>query len=143
MMSAATEVATAQRLRLAIVRLTRSLRRFDAHLTQGQLAALATVADYGPLRLSEVAQREQVAASVATRVIASIEELGLVTRVSDPDDGRASLISLTKAGWTTIQDVRSERTAGLEARLQRLTPDERARIVSALDALERLGKEED
>jgi DNA-binding MarR family transcriptional regulator len=136
------DLATAQRLRLALVRITRSLRRFDGNLSQSQLAALATIADRGPLRLSEVAHYEHVAASVATRVVASLEELGLVSRTSDPADKRASLMSITRKGRDMVADLRNERTRILEERLGQLTLDERRAIEQALDALEKLGRSE-
>jgi DNA-binding MarR family transcriptional regulator len=136
-----TDVATAQRLRVALVRVTRALRRYDADLTQSQLSALATIADVGPLRLSALAAHEHVAASVATRVVASLEELGLVSRGVDPDDGRASLVRVTARGTATIHDLRSERTRELAERLARLSASEHATIERALDALEKLARD--
>ncbi|MDE3044980.1 MAG: MarR family transcriptional regulator, partial [Acidobacteriota bacterium] len=90
------DTTTAVRLRLALVRLTRALRQGNtAGLSPSQLSALSTIDDFGPLRVSAVAVHESVGAPVATRVVASLEELGLVTRESDPVDKRATLVALS------------------------------------------------
>ncbi|HVB51307.1 MAG TPA: MarR family transcriptional regulator, partial [Acidimicrobiales bacterium] len=79
------DTMAAVRLRLALVRLSRALRQGNtAGLSASQLSALATIDEYGPLRLSALAERESIGAPVATRVVASLEELGLVTRSDDP-----------------------------------------------------------
>src|ERR671914_784632 len=93
----ATEVAA--HLRLAIARTARRLRQeaFKAegggHLSPSLSAALVTIESHGPLTPSELAEREQVKRPTITRVVAKLEELGLVTRTQDPDDGRAWLVS--------------------------------------------------
>ena len=63
------------RLRLAIGRLSRRLRRHQlAGLTLTQVAALSTVDRTGPLRLSELAAAEGVAPSTLTRLVAALEK---------------------------------------------------------------------
>src|SRR5487761_676139 len=87
------------RLRVAIARLSRRLRRHElAGLTPTQLAALSTVERSGPLRLGDLAAAEGIAPSTLTRLVAVLEELGYVRRVADPSDARASTLAITPRG---------------------------------------------
>jgi DNA-binding MarR family transcriptional regulator len=133
---------TAARLRLVMVRLARALRhQGSTALSPSQVSALATVDEYGPLRISALAAIESVGAPVATRVVASLEELNLLKRTEDPDDKRASIVELSEHGQTVLSALWSERTIGLSSRVERLTPAERSRLELALPALEKLARE--
>ncbi|MFD8743310.1 MarR family winged helix-turn-helix transcriptional regulator [Streptomyces sp. NPDC059616] len=52
----------------------------------------------GPLRIGEIADRMQVVGPHVTRQVQALEKRGLVRRVADPHDRRASLIEPTEAG---------------------------------------------
>jgi DNA-binding MarR family transcriptional regulator len=133
---------TAARLRLVLVRLVRALRhQGSTALTPSQLSALATLEELGPLRISALATVESLGAPVATRVVASLEELQLLERTGDPDDKRASLVDLTERGRQTLLTVWSERTVGLSSRLDRLTSSERSKLEAALPALEKIARD--
>jgi DNA-binding MarR family transcriptional regulator len=135
-------VDTAARLRLVLLRLARALRHQGSTvLSPSQVSALSSVDEFGPLRISALATLESVGAPVATRVVASLEELDLLTRTEDPDDKRASLVELSEHGRTVLNTLVSERTIGMRARLERLTPAERARVEAALPALEKLARD--
>src|SRR5665213_3149207 len=133
---------TAARLRLVLVRLVRALRhQGSTALTPSQLSALATLEEVGPLRISALATLESVGAPVATRVVASLEELHLLKRTDDPEDKRASLVELSVHGRDVLAALWCERTIGLSSRLEQLTQAERNRLESALPALEKLVRE--
>ena len=51
-----------------------------------------------PLRIGEIADRMQVVGPHVTRQVQNLEKRGLVRRVADPHDRRASLIEPTEAG---------------------------------------------
>jgi DNA-binding MarR family transcriptional regulator len=52
----------------------------------------------GALRLSDLATRMELDASTASRHVRALEQLGLVRRSPDPDDGRAFRVELTEQG---------------------------------------------
>lgn len=132
---AQTELAS--RLRLAVGRLNRRIRIDGQEAVPPlQLSALVTVEQHGPLRLSELARREAVSAPTMSRVLAALDEQGLVERATDPDDARCTQITLTAAGARVLTEVRRHRTALLARRLDRLDGEQRTRLAAALPALE-------
>jgi DNA-binding MarR family transcriptional regulator len=128
----------AARLALTTGRLNRRMRSAGGGLSHGMLSALATVAKLGPLRLAELAQLEVVSAPSTTRLVAELEAQGLVSRESDPDDGRAFLISATAEGLEIINLARSLRADAIDAMFDNLEPAELDSIVKAMSALEKL-----
>ena len=127
------------RLRVAIARLSRRLRRHElAGLTPTQLAALSTVERSGPLRLGDLAAAEGIAPSTLTRLVAVLEEFGYVQRCADPKDARASTLAITPAGHETLERLRAEGTALLTQSLMLLTAEQRAALAAAVPALEQL-----
>ncbi|WP_020573606.1 MarR family transcriptional regulator [Actinopolymorpha alba] len=132
----------ATRLYLAIARTSRWLRRQGApergDLGHGGISALATLAHAGPMRLSELAAREQVAPPTLSRVVAFLEQAGYAVREADPKDGRVSIVRATDEGRQIAQGLRSARTKALQDRLGRLSAEEYATLLAALPALEAL-----
>jgi DNA-binding MarR family transcriptional regulator len=132
----------ASRLRLDIARVGRRLRQeAGADLSPSQSAALATIARHGPLTPSELATRERVQRPTVTRVLARLEEAGLIDRAADPADGRSSLVSVSPAGHALIDAMRTRKDAFLARRLERLGPDDRATLDRAAELLERMLEE--
>jgi DNA-binding MarR family transcriptional regulator len=125
-----------------LVRLARALRQSDSTgLTPSQISALTALEEFGPMRISTLAERETMAAPVATRVIASLEQSGSVQRHDDPLDGRACVVALTDTGRESLERAGRERTVALSERLERLSRSERAKLEAALPVLERLARE--
>jgi DNA-binding MarR family transcriptional regulator len=138
-MDAESGVIDVTRLRVAIARLSRRLRRHElAGLTPTQLAALSTVERQGPLRLGDLAAAEGIAPSTLTRLVAVLEELGYVQRCADPRDARASTLAITELGHETLERLRAEGTALLTQSLLLLTGEQRAALAAAVPALELL-----
>jgi DNA-binding MarR family transcriptional regulator len=129
----------ATRLRLAVTRTARRLRQEGTlGFTASQGALLATIERHGPLTPSELAQRERVQRPTVTRMLARLEEDGIVQRAADPTDGRSFLVSLTPAGLELLHEVRSRKDAYLARRLNELDDEERAALARAADVLEHL-----
>jgi len=125
------------RLALVVGRLNRRLRGAGGGLSHGLLSALATVNKEGPMRLAELAQIEQVSPPSTTRLVAELEAQGLVSRQSDPIDGRAVLIRATAAGADTVVRARSARGAMVQELFAQLSADDVAAIEAALPSLEK------
>ena len=135
----ASPVETAARLRLAIVRTARRLRQeAGGDLTPSSAAALATIERRGPLAPSELAEIERVKRPTITRVVARLEEAGLVERTGDPDDGRAFLVSVTREGSELLRRIRTRKNAYLARRLGKLGPGDLGALERAVDVLERI-----
>ena len=129
----------AGRLRLTVVRTARRLRQeAGSDLSPSLTAALSTVERHGPLTPSEVAARERIQRPTATRVLARLEEAGLVARTPDPQDRRSSLVFVTSAGTGLLAELRTRKTALLARRLERLDAEDRATLERAAAILERL-----
>jgi len=135
----ATTTPLAAHLRVVIARTARRLRQeAGVDLSPSQTAALGTIERRGPLTPSEVASIERIQRPTATRVIARLEEAGWVSRASDPEDGRSSLVSITRDGRALLERVRANKDAFLARRLDALDRDERATIERATEILERV-----
>src|SRR6516225_5437760 len=129
------------RLRVAIARLSRRLRRHElAGLTPTQLAALATVERSGPMRLGDLAAAEGIAPSTLTRLVTALEESGYVRRNADPSDARASTLAITPRGHDTLERLRTQTTLELAASMRLLTPAQRSALGGPLPVLERLAE---
>ena len=132
-----TEVAG--HLRLVVARTARRLRQeAGGGLSPSLNTALATVDRHGPLTPSELADRERISRPTATRLVARLEEQGLVARTADPADGRSSLLAATPAGSALLAELRTRKDAYLARRLRRLDADERATLARASELLDRL-----
>jgi DNA-binding MarR family transcriptional regulator len=129
----------AARLRVAVLRLSRRLRKHDlAGLTPSQLSTLATVGKSGPVRLGDLAAAERIAPSTLTRLINVLESLGYVRREADTGDARAFLVSATDQGRDALERIKEEATSLLADILTTLPPDQLTALAAALPALEHL-----
>ncbi|MEX2289796.1 MAG: MarR family transcriptional regulator [Mycobacteriales bacterium] len=139
-MAPVSDTALASTLRLAVMRLARRMRseRADSSLTLSQLAALATLERHGPLTPSELAAAERVQPPSMTRVAASLEAAGLVTRTGHPTDGRQVLLAASPQGVALLREDRRRREAWLAHRLRELDPADRDILRSAAALLDRL-----
>lgn len=127
------------RLRLAVGRLNRRIRvHAAAVLPPLQTSVLVTLEEHEPLRLSELARREAVTPPTMSRVLAALDDAGLLVRTPDPQDARSALVELSTEGRSMIERVRTERTAVLAERLERLAPEHREALTAAVPALEAL-----
>ena len=127
------------RLRLAIARTARRLRQeAGGDLSPSLASALATIERHGPLNPSELAEHERVRRPTATRIVARLEEAGLVERASDPSDGRMSLVSASADGRALLRRMRTRKDAYLSRRLRDLEAKEVAALERATEVLERM-----
>jgi DNA-binding MarR family transcriptional regulator len=143
MMAPVTEerAGLAEELRIAIARLFRRLRAQNTSgLPLTQSAALAAVGQHGSMTPRELADHEKVQPPTMTRVVARLEEQGLLHRASHPTDGRQVLLTVTDKGRALLTESRERKQAWLSQRLTELTDEERAILEQAAPILERLSR---
>lgn len=133
------DAEVAARLRLSVMRVARVLRAHSGEeVSASQLSALSTLDRRGPATLGELSVTERVKPPTMTRVVASLEEMGVVTRTPDQRDRRVARVALTDAGRELLARTRSSKDAFLAARLRSLPEADRRELARAADALERL-----
>jgi DNA-binding MarR family transcriptional regulator len=136
-----TNVELAARLRMTLGRLNRRVRQHGPQtLSSSQASTLASVDALGPVRLGDLAAHEGVTAPTQSRLVASLEHQGLLRRMPDSDDRRATLLAITAQGRRQLEQLRGERSAFLVGQLGTLSAEQRAALVGALDALEALAE---
>ncbi|MDT5015143.1 MAG: hypothetical protein QOD39_1303 [Mycobacterium sp.] len=86
--------------------------------------AVNRVSREGPIRLTTLAAKEGVSQPSMTQLIQRLERQGLVTRLPDPDDGRAALIGVTAQGQALLADRKRLRRERLTELLATLSSDE-------------------
>ena len=140
------DAGLASALRISVSRLARRLRAerlakgLEPGLSDTQLAALAALERHGAMTPGELAEHEKVQPPSMTRVIAALEERGLVIRGPHATDRRQVVLTVTQAGREVVQKSRSLREAWLARRLHELTPAERATLRAAAPILEKLSQ---
>jgi DNA-binding MarR family transcriptional regulator len=134
-------------LRISITRLARRLRverlglgGTETVLSDIQLAALAALERHDSMTPGELAEHEKVQPPSMTRVIAVLEERGLVRREPHATDRRQVVLTVTADGRDLVQRVRRRREAWLAQRLQELTPDELQILRAAAPILEKISQ---
>ncbi|MGW3469413.1 MarR family winged helix-turn-helix transcriptional regulator [Saccharopolyspora sp. NPDC000995] len=134
------ERTLASRLRLAVVRLNRRLRAqsADSKITLSQLSALSCLHKTGAMTPGELAAKEGVQPPSMTRVIAALEDAGLVARRAHPTDGRQAIVELTEAGRARIDEEVSVRERWLDQQLVDLSEEERRVLSQAAEIIDRL-----
>jgi DNA-binding MarR family transcriptional regulator len=82
------------------------------HLSSGRgqsltsSVVLARLYDDGPVRISVLAAESGVSQPSMTELVGRLERDGLVTRLSDPQDGRATLVDITASGRAQRSQLR-------------------------------------
>jgi DNA-binding MarR family transcriptional regulator len=138
-MEAELDPAQIETLRNVALHLGRRLRRHSgAHLTPAQMSALSSLDRNGASLVGELARREQIGKSSATRLIANLERAGYVARQADAADARGIRVSLTDTGRRLLSESSARSAAYLRGTLTLLAEEDRRLIVGALPALERL-----
>lgn len=122
----------------------RVIRRLREVSTEGELSAaqasvLARIGKGEAANAARLAEVEGVRPQSMATTIASLEDLGLIERMSDPDDGRRRIVALTDAGRDAEAGNRVARHGWLsEVIEERCTDDECRTLRDAAALLERL-----
>jgi len=104
-------------------------------ITPGQGRALGVLLRHGTMRLSELSEHLRIAARSTTEVVDALEADGLVARIPDESDRRATLVALTPHGTQIGSGLSDARLAEAEAFFGRLDERDRAELRRILDLL--------
>jgi DNA-binding MarR family transcriptional regulator len=131
------------RLMGVLIRLPNALDaqlRRDAGLShfEYQILAALSMAEHRSLRMSDIAEFAESSLSRLSHASRRLEDQGWVTRSADPDDRRATVATLTDAGYSKVVDaapghVRAVRRLVFD-RLTKQQVQQLGRITSQIDA---------
>lgn len=132
--------AVADRLHSAAIHLLRRLRREDdaSGLSAPRLSALSVLVFGGPKTIGALATAEQVRVPTMSRLVAQLEEAGLLVKTPHETDGRVIHVEATPAAHALLHAGRRRRVAALSADVARMTADERRTLLDAIPLLEKL-----
>jgi DNA-binding MarR family transcriptional regulator len=116
-----------------VARLNRlATQRVKMKLQFAQARLLSTIEDQGAARISDLAAFDHCSQPTMTTQVRRLEEAALVSRVTDPADARAVLISITAKGREVLSRVRADRSAVVDPYLARLDPADRQSLTEAV-----------
>jgi DNA-binding MarR family transcriptional regulator len=130
-------LAVANRLRPALLKLARELRR-ESHalgVTGGQVSLLFQIQRHKGIGVRGLAALERMSPAAMSGYVDRLERARLVRRTPDPKDRRRHGLFVTEEGDRVLRSVKSRRTAWLAARLEHLDPDELAAVDAAVEPL--------
>ncbi|WP_223169112.1 MULTISPECIES: MarR family transcriptional regulator [Microbacterium] len=109
-------------------------KRLQSHLTVNptDLEAMEHLLSSGPLGPSDLARRLHISTASTTAMVDRLVALGHVTREPHPTDRRAVLIVPTETSRRSAMSVLMPMILGVDAVLDRYTPDERSVITNYL-----------
>jgi DNA-binding MarR family transcriptional regulator len=113
-------------------------RNAPSDLSRSAAATLGRLREDGPQRIGALAAGESVTQPTMTCVIQRLERDELVQRSPDPEDARATRISITPAGIDALDQRATQRATVLAPHLGRLSTQERRALADALDAIDTL-----
>jgi DNA-binding MarR family transcriptional regulator len=102
-------------------------------LTFTAITCLGRLYRDGPTRLTALAAAEGASQPSTSQLVQRLERQGLVVRVRDPQDGRASLIALSDAGRTLVANRLRDRHDRLAELLAMLSPEDDASLRLAMN----------
>jgi DNA-binding MarR family transcriptional regulator len=124
-----TAVGIAEALRVGASLMVRQLAR-GASLTS--INALAALAEEGPSRLTVLAAATGIAQPAMTQLVGRLERDGLVVRLVDPDDARATLVAITDAGRALRDEQHQSTHERMVELLDGLPSDDQATLALAM-----------
>ncbi len=138
------DLDAARTLRRATLRLSRRLQaeRDEHAMSLTKISVLGHLVRTGPMSAGALAAADRLKPQSLTRVLAELEEAGLIDRQADPADRRQRRFSITEAGRRAgAADMRRRDEWLAHAIGQALTPVERRMVVLAAELIERLADE--
>jgi DNA-binding MarR family transcriptional regulator len=131
----------AAELRAILSKLKRKLREQGAQndLRPSQASVLLRLEKDGPAAVSSLARAEGMRPQSMSAIITSLLEAGLVSGSPDPNDGRQTLMSLSRKCQKLLRDGRAARQDWLTTTIQqKFSAQEQEKLAAAVELLARL-----
>jgi DNA-binding MarR family transcriptional regulator len=109
--------------------------KLDDRLSPPQFMALRHLEHAGPMRVSELAAQLGVKSPAASMMLNHLFEDHLVDRDEDPDDRRATLVSVSEEGRRELRAAEKKRRVFMRSMTGRLSDEEIDAIVTGLNKL--------
>ena len=131
------EVRTLSEQMPRFLRLVHALKAQFASQTRDRAALilLFPLVRLGPLRQSALAELVHADPSTVSRHVAALVDQGLVRRIADESDGRASRLVVTDEGHAALETLRQERESHLERVTAAWSDDELATFTTLFGRL--------
>ena len=110
-------------------------RASELDLTYAQSQVLFRVADNAGCHMGDVAKAFGVTLPAVTHIVDRLEEKQFLSRADDPGDRRVYILELTRTGRALVQELHGLQMRGVEGVLQRMSADDRQRVIKGLEAL--------
>jgi DNA-binding MarR family transcriptional regulator len=110
-------------------------RASELDLTYAQSQVLFHVADNAGCHMGDVAKAFGVTLPAVTHIVDRLEEKQFLSRADDPGDRRVYILELTRTGRALVQELHGLQMRGVEGVLQRMSADDRQRVIKGLEAL--------
>lgn len=123
-------VLTASRVLVGIS--ARSLAEVEESVTLAQFRTLVVLDGHGPSRLNLLAERLDVTASTALRMVDRLITAGLVDRRANAQDRREVVIDLTTEGRRLVRKVTRKRRTEIEQIVLAMPAGRRRELIRAL-----------
>ncbi|MFI5608546.1 MarR family winged helix-turn-helix transcriptional regulator [Amycolatopsis sp. NPDC051903] len=108
----------------------------DLALAPRHLCLLSFLLFDGPMTVSELAGRLEVAPTTVSLMVSDLSRQGLLARAEDPADRRRTIVSISEAKRGAVDAWLAPGAQAWERTLAPLTPAERALVISALKTYE-------
>ena len=140
MLDTADDIAAVNELRTGVLRLARRLRqlRVDRTLSLAEMSAIGTLVRCGAMPLGELARAEHVQPPSMTRIIAVLQDRGLVQLQPHPQDRRQKLVAATDQAKAILKASQAQRNEWLSQLAGQLDEDEWASLRAAAPVLHKL-----
>lgn len=130
----ADQAATVEDSSLALVEMTLAGLAAASGVSVLQLRVLLVADRHAPLNLSALAERLDVSAPSASRLVDRMVEAGLISRAVSPRSRRELSLTLTTRGRRALAQLRRTRRQAIDRVLSAMSPADRAALVAGMSA---------
>jgi DNA-binding MarR family transcriptional regulator len=135
------DVAAALQMSVSLLRRRVNATRGEQVLSLPEMRTISRIDRLGPCTTAELARQEQITPQAMGSTVAVLESRGLIKRADDPQDGRRSILTLTKEGKRELVSGRLALTDRLTTALAESFTDEEIELLrEAAPLIERLAE---